>query len=171
MIAALTLLKNGDTSRRLWLYDTYAGMPEPGDQDVKAFDGLKASEVWNETQRGDINLWHYSPLEEVEANLYSTGYPKEMISFVKGMVEDTIPDSAPDQIALLRLDTDFYQSTYHELNHLFPRLSKHGLLIIDDYGSWTGSREATDRYLEENNIPVFLHRIDEGARIALNIRP
>jgi len=56
-------------------------------------------------------------------------------------VEETIQNGAPDQISILRLDTDWYESTLHELNHLFPRLSEGGVLIIDDYGHWLGQRE------------------------------
>ena len=171
MVAALALLVQGQVTRNLWLYDTYTGMPEPGDQDVEAFDGLRASVVWKQRQEGGVSQWNNAPLEEVRANLYSTGYPTEKILFIKGRVEDTIPDSIPDKISILRLDTDLYQSTYHELNHLFPRLSEGGVIILDDYGWWKGAREAADRYFEENNIRIFLHRIDEGARIALNVRP
>lgn len=170
MMAALTLLAMGETTRRLWLYDTYAGMAEPSDKDVQAFDGLRAHTRWRGAQQGDVNLWNYSPLEEVRTNLYATNYPEEKILFVQGRVEDTIPSTAPGSIAVLRLDTDLYESTYHELHHLFPLLSECGVLIIDDYGWWTGSREATDRYFAENNIPILLNRIDEGARIALKLQ-
>ena len=64
----------------------------------------------------------------------STGYPKENIIFVKGKVEDTIPNIIPNQIALLRLDTDLYESTYHELIHLYPKVTQQGVVVIDDYG-------------------------------------
>ena len=101
--------------------------------------------------------------------MYSTGYPTENILFIKGKVEDTIPDRIPGVIALLRLDTDWYESTYHELRHLFPQVSKHGVLVIDDYGWWKGSREATDRYITENNLQLFLHRIDDSGRLALKL--
>jgi len=101
--------------------------------------------------------------------MYSTGYPEQNIHFIKGMVEDTIPESMPSQIALLRLDTDFYQSTYHELQHLFPLIFENGVLIIDDYGWWRGCREATDKYFQGLNSPVFLNRIGEGARLILKV--
>ena len=85
-------------------------------------------------------------------------------------MEDTIPQNIPDKISLLRLDTDFYESTYHEMVHLFPRLSVNGLLIIDDYGYWKGQKEAIDQYLRENKINMFLHRIDEQGRIAIKLK-
>lgn len=169
MVVALTLLTMGDTTRRLWLYDTYAGMVEPSHKDTKSFDGLPARRLWSNSQQGDVNLWNYSPLDDVKTNLRCTKYPENKIVFVEGRVEDTMPASIPHSIAVLRLDTDFYESTYHELRHLFPLLSERGVLIIDDYGTWTGSKEATDQYFAENNIPILLNRIDEGARIALKL--
>ena len=67
---------------------------------------------------------------------------------------------APEKIALLRLDTDWYESTRHEFEHSYPRLSGNGVLIVDDYGSWQGSQIATDEYFEKNNIVMFLQRVD-----------
>ena len=61
------------------------------------------------------------PVDVVRANVESTGYPRERIHCVQGMVEDTLPDRAPERIALLRLDTDWYESTKHELEQLYPR--------------------------------------------------
>ena len=88
---------------------------------------------------------------------------------VKGMVEDTIPTQAPDKISLLRLDTDWYTSTKHEMQHLFPRLSRNGILIIDDYGHFKGAKQAVDEYLLAAEIPLMLIRIDYTGRIAIKI--
>ena len=85
-----------------------------------------------------------------------TGYPPEKIFYHEGRVEETIPDQAPEQIALLRLDTDWYESTRHELSHLYDRLSPGGVLIIDDYMYWEGSYRATREWLAETGEPVFL---------------
>ena len=106
-------------------------------------------------------------LEEVRANLLSTGYPPERLHFVKGMVERTLPDAAPQQVALLRLDTDWYASTKHELEHLFPRIARNGVLIIDDYGHYVGARQAVDEYIEQHRLPLLLNRIDYTARLAV----
>jgi O-methyltransferase len=97
----------------------------------------------------------------------STGYDKQKVHFHQGKVELTIPAAAPDQIALLRLDTDWYESTRHELEHLYPRLSPGGILIIDDYGHWSGARKATDEYIEKYAPSLFLARIDYTGRIAV----
>jgi len=96
-----------------------------------------------------------------------TKYPEDHIFFVKGKVEETIPNTIPDRIALLRLDTDWYESTYHEMVHLYPLLAPGGVLIIDDYGHWQGAKKAIDQYLSENHLSIYLHRIDYAGRIAI----
>jgi len=108
-------------------------------------------------------------MEEARANVLSTGYPAAKMAFVKGKVEDTIPASAPRQIALLRLDTDWFESTYHELVHLYPRLSPGGILIVDDYGYWQGARKAVDRYVEEQQLKLLLTRVDDSARMSVKM--
>jgi O-methyltransferase len=80
-----------------------------------------------------------------------------------------LPEFAPECISLLRLDTDWYESTRHELIHLFSRISKGGVIIIDDYGHWKGAREAVDEYIRENNIKILLNRIDYTGRIGVKI--
>jgi len=169
MISALTLLKMNDSNRSLYLYDTYEGMNKPTEKDIRIYDNKPALNIWKKFQDKDINRWDYAPLEEVKTNLYSINYPKDNIKFIKGKVEQTIPSKIPEKIALLRLDTDLYESTYHELIHLFPRLSKKGVLIIDDYGYWKGQKEATDKYFKENNIKILLNRIDGQGRIGIKI--
>ena len=82
-------------------------------------------------------------------------------------MEDTLPATRPERISLLRLDTDLYRSTYHELVHLYPLLEVGGILIIDDYGAFQGARAATDQFIEENRLPLFLSRIDGSVRLAV----
>ena len=91
--------------------------------------------------------------------------------FVPGRVEETIPEAAPERIAVLRLDTDWYESTRHELEHLFPRLAVGGVLIIDDYGHWQGARRAVDEYLAASGARLLLSRIDYTGRMAVKIVP
>ncbi|MBX3625509.1 MAG: class I SAM-dependent methyltransferase [Rhizobacter sp.] len=163
MAVALALMARGDTSRHLYLYDTFEGMSEPTEHD-KALSGELAQTQLARTDR-EHPLWAVAGLEDVKANLASTGYPAERIHYVQGKVEDTIPATLPKQIALLRLDTDWYESTRHELQHLYPLLAKHGPLIIDDYGHWQGARQAVDEYFANAAEPVFLHRVDYTARL------
>src|SRR5437867_1862945 len=82
-------------------------------------------------------------------------------------VEDTIPQHAPERIALLRLDTDWYESTKHELEHLYPRLAPHGVLIIDDYGHWVGAKQAVDEYFATQKLKPFLNRLDYTGRLVI----
>lgn len=163
MVMAETLLLNNSLSRNLLLYDTFEGMAEPTDKDV-SISGRQVVVDWNKVKK-DEKLFCYSALEEVQENLALVNYPPDNISFIKGKVEDTIPGVLPETIALLRLDTDWFESTYHELVHLYPRLVKGGVLIIDDYGHWQGAKEAVDKYFHENNIHPLLIRIDYTCRI------
>lgn len=163
MAAALALMARGDTSRELWLYDTYTGMSEPTAADA-SHRGESAAAQLARTKRGQ-GVWCEAGLDDVRANLLSIGYPRERIHFVEGKVEDTIPATLPGTTALLRLDTDWYESTRHELVHLYPLLSRHGVLVIDDYGHWQGARKAVDEFFASRAEPAFLHRVDYTARL------
>jgi O-methyltransferase len=165
MLAALTLDSLGDRDRRLWLYDTFEGMPPPGDVD-RSLTGQHATELLGRTDAAGDHTRAVASLDEVKANLATTGYPSDHLHFVEGMVEDTIPAVAPEEISVLRLDTDWYESTRHELRHLWPRLSPGGVLIVDDYGHWQGARRAVDEFLATVE-PVLLQRIDYTGRLAL----
>lgn len=166
MAAARTLRELGDTSRDIYLFDTFDGMTAPTEHDVDASGTPVSARLAAETKES-ATIWAYAPIEQVETNLATVGYPPEHLHLVRGRVEDTLPDQAPDQIALLRLDTDWYESTCHELEHLVPRMSDHAVLIIDDYGFWAGQRKAVDEWLERLRVPVFLTRTDAAGRIAV----
>ena len=170
MTIARTLIENDSANRKLYLFDTFNGMstPTPADVDLR---GNVASNLLDETYaiREKASIWAMAPLELVRQSMQSTGYDEERTIYVKGQVEETIPAAAPDKIALLRLDTDWYESTYHELVHLFPRLAVGGVLIIDDYGHWQGARRAVDQYLAENNLRLLLNRIDYTGRICVKV--
>ena len=106
----------------------------------------------------------FASLPDVQTNLQQTGYPMDLVRFIEGPVEETIPANIADAIALARIDTDWYESTKHELIHLYPRLSPNGILIIDDYGHWHGARKAADEYFEGK---LFLNRIDYIGRLGV----
>jgi hypothetical protein len=160
MVSASTLLTLGDTSRSLYLYDTYEGMPESSEMDI-TYHGQSAEELRTRLH-DDEDSWNFAPVEEVRANLLATGYPEDRLNLVVGKVEETIPATVPERISILRLDTDFYESTRHELHHLFPRLARGGVLIVDDYDFWKGAKQATDEYFAEAGIKMLLHRMDVG---------
>ena len=166
MMAVAHALKGvGETARGLFLYDTFTGMPTPSGRDER-FDGEAASDLLVAATKSSP-IWASASLEDVMTNLASTGYPMENVHFIRGKVEDTIPQKAPTGICLLRLDTDWYESTKHELTHLYPRLARNGILIIDDYGHWRGAKEATDEYFSESKPTPFLHRIDYTGRLVI----
>lgn len=168
MIIADTLHES-DSNKKIFLYDTFEGMSEPTSKDIKASNGHPAIEKWKTLTRADYTNWCYAPLDEVIINMQKTGYNQNNIVYVKGKVEDTIPRTTPKAISLLRLDTDWYESSYHELQHLFPLLSKGGVLILDDYGHWLGSREAVDTYFKEHDIKILLNRIDHTGRLGIKM--
>ncbi|MFE3664859.1 TylF/MycF/NovP-related O-methyltransferase [Streptomyces sp. NPDC059164] len=161
---ARTLLSVGETERDLYLFDTYEGMTPPTAEDLRR-DGRPARELLD-AQGKDRPIWAVASLEDVKAGFDTVPYPKERVHYVRGRVEDTVPGQAPDQISILRLDTDWYASTKHELDHLYERLVPGGVLLIDDYGYWQGSRQAVDEFLEKTGERLLLLRMDEG-RIAV----
>lgn len=163
--AALTLKTFRLPPRDLYLFDTFAGMTEPEAVDVD-WQGVPAKATYDSSKTGpDSSSWAYASLPEVKRVLYATGYQQDRIHFVQGKVEDTLPERAPDEIAVLRLDTDWYKSTRHELDHLYPRLTAGGILIIDDYGHYKGARQAVDEYFADKQI--LLNRIDFTGRIGV----
>jgi len=171
MAVALALRNSGAATRKLYLYDTFDGMSAPTAVDVD-YEGKSATAHLSEQPKNkDNHYWAYSPIDDVQRNVLATGYPSSHVQFVKGRVEDTIPGVIPDQIALLRLDTDWYESTKHELIHLYPRLVQGGILILDDYGSWQGARRAVDEYFAMlGAAPVMVSvrdGFDDSSRICI----
>lgn len=154
----------GSRERDLYLFDTYEGMTPPGPRDRRS-DGRQASELMS-TYGKTSRVWAYASLEDVQEGFQEVPYPQEKLHFVKGPVEETIPAEAPERIAVLRLDTDWYASTAHELTHLYDRLSPGGVLLLDDYGWWQGSREAVDEFLDRTGARLFLTRTGTG-RVAV----
>lgn len=168
MAIAETLLALGDTSRHLYMYDTYEGMSAPSDHD-KDFGNQAAAELLQQTSVGTSydNIWCYASLEDVQANLQLTGYPAAQLHFIKGPVEETLHQHAPlhPHIAMLRLDTDWYASTKVEIEQLYHQLVTGGFMIADDYGHWQGARQAIDEYVATLPAAPFLHRVDYTGRM------
>ena len=154
-------LANTNTNRNFWLYDTFGGMTQPTDADYKinkdgtigyAKDSPKAK--WGTAQ------WCRAEIEEVEQNLYKFSMPPAKINFIKGDVCRTLNDTTniPNKIAFLRLDTDWYESTLKELQVLWPRVVPGGYMVLDDYHSWQGSKQAFHEVLGPS---VYISIIDE----------
>lgn len=168
----LTLQEVGADDRDIYLYDTFQGMTEPTEHDV-SWQDASALEEWNIAREASDRPWaeifgsQAFDEQSVRETLHATGYPPSRLHLVPGPVEATIPAHGPGSVALLRLDTDWYESTRHELRHLYPLLVSAGVLIIDDYGHWKGARKAVDEYFAAEAEPPLLHRIDYTGRIGV----
>jgi O-methyltransferase len=161
---ARVLAARGATDRELHLFDTFEGMPPPTEEDVRQ-GGPTAAQMLA-TRPRTAKVWAVAGLDDVKAGMEQVGYPSERVHYHPGLVEDTIPGAAPAQIALLRLDTDWYASTKHELEHLYGRVPSGGVVIIDDYDYWEGSRKAVDEFVAATGARLLLAPMGSG-RIAI----
>jgi hypothetical protein len=149
IIIAKTALDSVNSKRIYWAYDTFEGMTQPTKNDPP-----EAHSIWQLPGYGAC----LSPLDEVIANFKQWGVWDDCIRIVKGDINQTLLDknNLPGQISILRLDTDWYESTLLELEILYPRLVPGGYIIIDDYGHWSGCRQAVHEYFgqsfTENNF-------------------
>jgi hypothetical protein len=162
------LMKNNSV-RDIYLYDTFTGLVEPTEYDYTCKDAIyqmNKDEVYttwkNQVINEKVNGWCYTPLEKVKDRLNSTGYPKNKLHYVVGDVMETLKDKTtiPEKIAILRLDTDWYESSKYELEQLYDNVVVGGVIIFDDYYHWDGQRRATDEFFESRGIQVDYVRID-----------
>lgn len=163
MMSAYSLLALNVHDRPLYLYDTYEGQPEPSDVDRDIW-GNAQRQGWQRFVKDGVYTGERPPIDEVRENLRKTGYDESRIILIKGKVEDTLPAQLPGPIAILRLDTDWYESVAHTFTHLYPLLSHGGVLIVDDYGHLEGARKATDEYMAALKSPPMLFRVDYSCR-------
>jgi hypothetical protein len=167
LIAADVFARTGAPGN-ICLFDTFAGMTAPGEQDFAAADGSSPQERYEDSKRGNRSDWCFASLDDVKKNFRDAGVLTDKVRFIQGDVLETLSndDNLPDKIAVLRLDTDWYESTKKELETLWPRLSKGGILMIDDYGHWGGARKAADEFFTAEGRPFF-HYIDYTGRLAV----
>ena len=167
MMMANTLVENGQFEREIWLYDTFDGMTNPTDDDIEVETKIKGIELLkgHDKTTDKYNMWAYAPKDLVIKNMRSTTYPEKNIKYIEGKVEQTLTENSPREIALLRLDTDWYESTKIELEVLYPLLVSGGVLIIDDYGHFHGAKKAVDEYFHSINEEPLMHRIDYSGRM------
>jgi len=171
MLIAKTLLSLGVTDKKLYLMDTFEGMSEPTEYDEYLPEKIDTKKTWQQASNRDgHNEWCYSSLDEVKNNMEKTEYPSKNIICIKGKVENTLTEkNSINDIAILRLDTDWYESTKVEMEKLYPLLQQNGVLILDDYGAWAGAKKAVDEYFDANDINLLINRIDEGGRLMLKV--
>ena len=168
MIAA-DMFRRIAPSRRVWLFDTFEGMTKPSALDVRQIDGRPA--VVDVPDRGSNEAMCHASIEDVRDHFNRRRLLLPTIKFVVGDVLATLAETRnlPDRISVLRLDTDWYESTKFELEVLYPRLQAGGVLIIDDYGYWRGAREAVDQYFS-GKVRPFLQYVDETGRAGVKPR-
>jgi O-methyltransferase len=155
------LMKN-NSIRDIYLFDTFGGLVEPTEYDYTCKDSklyqMNKDEVYrtwkNHIINEKLNGWCYTPLDKVKQRLNSTGYPQNNLHYVVGNVMETLKDKTtiPEKIAILRLDTDWYESSKYELEQMYDNVVKGGIIIFDDYYHWDGQRRATDDFFKSRNI-------------------
>jgi O-methyltransferase len=156
-------------NKKIYGYDTFEGMTQPNEFDIDK-DNKKASTLFVSEKKienlNSPNVWCYSGLDTVKNNFEKNTLNNDLI-LIKGDVCETlkVDKNIPESISLLRLDTDFYDSTKAELEILFPLVVKNGLIVIDDYGHWQGQRKAVDEFLKKTNISPFMFEVDYSCRI------
>ena len=161
------------SDKRVYLFDTFTGMTAPGDHDKTAYNPTPADERYRDASRDGYSNWNYASLEDVKANLANAGVDGSGLRFIEGDVLQTlvIEENLPAHVSVLRLDTDWYESTKVELERLYPRLSIGGSILIDDYGHWEGARKAVDEYfskMEAERRPL-LHYTDYTGRMGVKV--
>jgi O-methyltransferase len=167
MVIAKTLFDLNQIDRCIYLFDTFEGMTSPTSSDVDFSGKAALFQLKLTKKKKGNNIWCIADIDDVRSNLSLTGYPQNQIHLIKGDVADTLEDesSVPKHISLLRLDTDWYDSTKKELEVLFPRLVRGGVCLIDDYGHWQGARKAVDEYLAQYRIFPLIHVTDYTGRV------
>lgn len=167
MAIAIKLMELEQKTREIWLYDTFEGMTEPTNHDIEIETGKKGKELLDGIDKNTdkYNMWAYAPKEVVINNMKKTRYPTDNIKYITGNVEKTLKERKPKKIALLRLDTDWYESTKAELEELYPHVVNGGIIIIDDYGHFEGAKRAVDEYFEKEDNKPLLNRIDYTGRL------
>ena len=156
------------SDKMLYLYDTFNGMSEPNEKDIGIVNKESAFSIYKEKQRGEFSDWCLGTLDEVTNLLEKTDpYYSKKTRIIQGKVENTLiyEKNLPERIALCRLDTDWYESTKIELEVLFPRIEKNGILIIDDYGHWEGCKIAVDEFFADKAKSVNITNGSSGTLI------
>ncbi|MGH9127857.1 MAG: TylF/MycF family methyltransferase [Acidimicrobiales bacterium] len=143
------LAARGDPTRCVWVADSFQGLPPP---DTKAYPADAGDSLWEMPELA-------VGMEEVKANFARYGLLDERVRFLPGWFRDTLPTAPVDELAVLRLDGDLYESTMVALESLYPKLSVGGYLIVDDYGAMESCRSAVHDYrsahrIEEPIVPV-----------------
>ena len=142
----------GVTDRNVYAADSFEGLPDPDPDDL---DDVLAHAVLDEVDRFAVDV------EAVEENFRRYDLLDDQVVFVKGFFADTLPTLAVDRFAVIRLDGDYYDSTWDALANLYPKLSVGGYAIIDDYGAPVACKRAVDTYRAEHGITDEIVEVDD----------
>ena len=168
LIIAADVFRRFSPNKHVFLFDTFAGMTEPTGHDFQIRDREPALSKYKKKQKDSYIEWCYASIDDVRSNLASFKIDEDRVRLIKGDVLDTLsdPGNLPKKISVLRLDTDWYESTKKELEILWPRLETGGILIIDDYGHWGGAKKAVDEFFDSIPRPFFSYA-DYTGRVAV----
>jgi O-methyltransferase len=144
------LAAHKDRTRTVWLADSFEGLPPPDAEQYPADAG---------DQLFTIELLAVS-LDEVRANFDRYGLLDDRVRFLQGWFRDTLPGAPIQQLSLIRLDGDMYESTIVALDALYPKLSPGGFVVVDDYGAIPGCKQAVDDFRAAHGIDAPLTEID-----------
>lgn len=176
-VAWINELMKQNTTRDIYMYDTFGGLVKPAEHDYTCQDAtiykMSKEEVLKTWERNivneKVNKWCYTPLEKVMDRLNSTGYPQTKLHYIVGDVMKTLSNkqNIPEKIAILRLDTDWYESSKYELEQMYDNVVEGGVIIFDDYYHWNGQRKATDDFFKARNLDYFFFNMKNGKTSAI----
>jgi hypothetical protein len=160
-------IEENNIKKNIYAFDTFQGMSNPDQNDYIINSAISAQTILDNDKKRITNDWGVCDLEEVKFNISKRTKNLNNIFFIKGKVEETLLNkiNLPEKISILRLDTDFYQSTKIELEILYEKVCKGGVIIIDDYGHWAGSKKAVDEFFKEKF--VWMHYVDYACRLII----
>lgn len=165
-LMAISHQRHSGPQRKFHLFDSFEGLPQPSSHDTEVVDGFNAENHSVGSQDGLVAIGACAGISQpaVEKFLVDRlGLPREQFVFHVGWFEETVPSAATaiDKIALLRIDGDWYSSTKVCLDNLFDKVVPNGVIIIDDYGTFSGCRKAVDDFLEAAGIRPEIHHSDQ----------
>jgi len=169
-ILAKMMFEHLESNKEVWLFDTFEGMTKPTNEDVHIAFQQPAQIKYEQTLNEDHSDWCYASLEDVKLNISNSRVDESGMHLIKGDVCETLyTTQLPKKISILRLDTDWYESSKTEMSVLYPKLSINGVLILDDYGHWSGAKKAVDEYFQKYKPAPMLNVVDYAGRSGIKV--
>jgi len=140
----------GVKDRKVWVADSFQGLPKPDIQNYPADKGIDLSEI------DELAV----SVDQVKANFRRYSLLDDQVKFLVGWFKDSLPKAPIERLSVLRVDGDLYESTWEALQYLYPKLSIGGYCIVDDYGAIAACRRAVEDFRKANKITSELKKID-----------